>query len=92
MCEDGISEVLSISSTFRPLFQLETLWFKDDAPIEHSGLMFSFNGLWNRTLSLLQADLHYAGLYRCQVRLRTSLAPPIQAQAYVTVHGMCPGL
>ncbi|KAK4323993.1 hypothetical protein Pmani_005348 [Petrolisthes manimaculis] len=70
----------------RPLFQLETLWFKDDAPIEQTGLMFSFNGLWNRTLSLLQADLHYAGLYRCQVRLRTSLAPPIQAQAYVTVH------
>ncbi|KAG7176448.1 sidekick-like 1 [Homarus americanus] len=70
----------------RPLYQLETLWFKDDVPIEQSGVVFSFNGLWNRTLSLLQADLHYAGVYKCQVRLRTSIDEPIQAVAQVVIH------
>lgn len=70
----------------RPLYQLETLWFKDDVPIEQSGVVFSFNGLWNRTLSLLQADLHYAGIYKCQVRLRTSIEEPIQAVAQVVIH------
>lgn len=75
-------------SSDRPLYQLETLWFKDDVPIEHSGVTFSFNGLWNRTLSLLQTDLHYAGLYRCQVRLLTRIDEPLQAEAYVTIHGM----
>nr|XP_045601913.1 protein sidekick-like isoform X1 [Procambarus clarkii] len=70
----------------RPLYQLETLWFKDDVPIEQSGVVFSFNGLWNRTLSLLQADLNYAGTYKCQVRLRTSIDEPIQAAAQVVIH------
>ncbi|KAK7082429.1 Protein sidekick-2 [Halocaridina rubra] len=70
----------------RPLYQLETLWFKDDVPIEQSRVVFSFNGLWNRTLSLLQADLHYAGAYKCQVRLKTSIDEPIVAVAYVTIH------
>ncbi|XP_047493701.1 protein sidekick-like isoform X3 [Penaeus chinensis] len=70
----------------RPLYQLETLWFKDDVPIEQSGVVFSFNGLWNRTLSLLQADLHYAGVYKCQVRLRTSIDSPIVAEANVIIH------
>ncbi|CAL4121706.1 unnamed protein product, partial [Meganyctiphanes norvegica] len=69
-----------------PLHQLETLWFKDNIPIEQSGVVFSFNGLWNRTLSLLQGELHYAGTYRCQVRLRTSIDEPIIAEAVVTVH------
>ena len=71
----------------RPMYQLQTLWFKDDVPIELSGITFSFNGLWNRTLSLLQADLNYAGLYRCQVRLLSSIDEPLQAEAYVTIHG-----
>lgn len=71
----------------RPLYQLETLWFKDNVPIEQSGVVFSFNGLWNRTLSLLQADMHYGGTYKCQVRLRTSIDEPIQAEALVVIHG-----
>ena len=30
---------------------------------------FSFNDLWNRTLSLISADFVHDGVYTCQVRL-----------------------
>ncbi|XP_050687397.1 protein sidekick-like isoform X4 [Eriocheir sinensis] len=83
--DSSIAQLQCIANA-RPLYQLETLWFKDDVPIEHSGVTFSFNGLWNRTLSLLHTDLHYAGIYRCQVRLRTSIDEPLQAEAHVIIH------
>ncbi|KAK8382212.1 hypothetical protein O3P69_015266 [Scylla paramamosain] len=83
--DSSIAQLQCIANA-RPMYQLQTLWFKDDVPIEHSGITFSFNGLWNRTLSLLHADLHYAGLYRCQVRLLTSIDEPLQAEAHVTIH------
>ncbi|XP_064109452.1 protein sidekick-like isoform X2 [Macrobrachium nipponense] len=82
--ESSIAHLQCIANA-RPLYQLETLWFKDDVPIELSGVVFSLNGLWNRTLSLLQADLNYAGVYKCQVRLRTSIDDPIIAIAHVSV-------
>ena len=32
-------------------------------------IKFSFNDLWNRTLSLISADFVHDGVYTCQVRL-----------------------
>ena len=32
-------------------------------------MKFSFNDLWNRTLSLISADFVHDGVYTCQVRL-----------------------
>ncbi|XP_059099411.1 protein sidekick-like isoform X3 [Tigriopus californicus] len=55
----------------KPLFELELIWLKDGVPIENSGVAFNFNDLWNRTLSLIQADFSHAGIYTCQVRMKT---------------------
>ena len=73
---------------FRELHQIETLWFKDDIPIEDCGVRFSFNGLWNRTLVLQHIEPHYNGQYKCQVRLKTTIDTPKTALANVTVQGM----
>ena len=52
----------------RPLYELELLWLKDGVPIEQSGVPYSFNDLWNRTLSLISADFVHDGTYTCQVK------------------------
>jgi len=68
----------------RPLHNLEIIWLKDGKPIEQSGLPYSFNDLWNRTLSLLSADFGHAGTYTCQARMRTG-GPKISKSAKVDV-------
>merc|ERR1719411_1584930 len=68
----------------RPLYELELLWLKDGQPIEQSGVPYSFNDLWNRTLSLISADFVHDGVYTCQVRMRTG-GPTLSASAHVTV-------
>ncbi|KAF2903932.1 hypothetical protein ILUMI_02247 [Ignelater luminosus] len=55
----------------RPLHELETLWFKDGILIENSGISYTLNDLWNRSLTLVSANLSHSGQYECQVRLRT---------------------
>lgn len=72
----------------RSLYHLETLWFKDDAPIESTGIGHTFNDLWNRTLSLLNADPTHAGRYSCQVSTKSPRSDPVYASANVTVLGM----
>lgn len=72
----------------RSLYHLETLWFKDDAPIESTGIGHTFNDLWNRTLSLLNADPTHAGRYSCQVSTKSPRSDPVSASANVTVLGM----
>ena len=51
-----------------------------------SGIPFSFNDLWNRTLSLLQADFSHEGTYTCQVGMRTG-GPRLTRDTKVTVIG-----
>ena len=70
----------------RPLLEMELLWLKDGKPLEEAGIGFSFNDLWNRTLSLFQADLTYEGTYSCLVRMRTG-GPTLTKEAKVTVIG-----
>lgn len=55
----------------RLLHELETLWFKDDFPIESSGIRYTFNDPWNRTLALTALNMTHAGTYSCKVRLKS---------------------
>ena len=70
----------------RPLLEMELVWLKDGKPLEEAGIGFSFNDLWNRTLSLFQADSTYEGTYSCEVRMRTG-GPTMTKEAKVTVIG-----
>lgn len=72
---------------FRPLHELETLWFKDGIPVENTAIAYNFNDPWNRTLSLLSANLTHTGKYTCQVGLRSGGYPTVSADANVVVLG-----
>lgn len=54
----------------RPLHEVETLWYKDNIPIEDTGIIYNI-GWWNRTLVLLSVDSNYAGEYSCKIQMRT---------------------
>ncbi|XP_052122730.1 protein sidekick [Frankliniella occidentalis] len=69
----------------RPLHELETLWLKDGIPVENSGVLYGLNNPWNRTLSLLEANMTHTGVYTCAVRLRSGGAETITASASVVV-------
>ncbi|CAG9861808.1 unnamed protein product [Phyllotreta striolata] len=69
----------------RPLYELETLWFKDGIPIESTGILYSFNDIWNRTLILASINTTYSGQYECQVNLRSGGFPEAIASAHVSV-------
>ena len=71
----------------RSLYHLETLWFKDDVPIENSDVGHTFNDLWNRTLSLLNADATHTGRYSCRVSTKSPRGAVVIAAANVTVLG-----
>lgn len=92
MISPSFELVLTQPSRHRSLYHLETLWFKDDAPIELSGVGHTFNDLWNRTLSLLNADPQHAGRYSCRVSSKSSRSAPVEAAANVTVLGQCPAI
>ena len=83
----GQATDLQCIANAKPLFQLELIWLKDGSPIEQvGGLVFAFNDIWNRTLSLYESDYHYAGTYECQVRMKTG-GPRLTRSAQVTVVG-----
>lgn len=84
----GVTELQCIANA-KPLYELETTWIKDGVPIDQAGVAFSFNDLWNRTLSLLQADFNHAGVYTCQVRMRTG-GPRLKREALVEIIGKFP--
>ncbi|XP_056641389.1 protein sidekick isoform X2 [Diorhabda sublineata] len=69
----------------RPLYELETLWFKDGIPIESTGIQYSFNDIWNRTLILTSVNTTYSGSYECQVNLKSGGFPTVAASANVEV-------
>ena len=59
---------------------------QDGTPIERAAVAFSYNDLWNRTLSLLSADHGHAGVYTCRVGMRTG-GPRLTREARVEVIG-----
>lgn len=69
----------------RPLHLLETLWYKDGILIENSGVLYTFNDVWNRSLTLISANLTHTGMYECHVTLRTGEFPTVVAAAQVLV-------
>lgn len=69
----------------RPLYELETLWFKDEMIIETSGITYNINDPWNRTLTLISATLAHSGQYTCHIRLKSGGYPTITAVANVVV-------
>ncbi|XP_066157107.1 protein sidekick isoform X3 [Euwallacea fornicatus] len=69
----------------RPLYELETLWFKDGIPIESAGISFSLNDIWNRSLALVSINTTHSGVYECNVNLRSGGFPPVKAVAQVIV-------
>ncbi|CAG0892307.1 unnamed protein product [Darwinula stevensoni] len=66
----------------RPLYQLETLWFKDGNRMEETGLPYSFD-LWNRTLNLISIDQRHSGIYKCEVKLRSDNSATVSAAASI---------
>ncbi|XP_043206047.1 protein sidekick-like, partial [Amphibalanus amphitrite] len=76
---------LSCVANARPLYSLETTWYKDGTPIGQAGVAYSFDDLWNRTLSLLAVGEDHTGVYSCQARLRSANLPEATAEASVTV-------
>lgn len=81
---EEIAELECVANA-RPLHELETLWFKDGIPIENSGVGYTLNDPWNRTLAILSVNLTHMGDYSCQVRLRTGGFPTINSTAHVYV-------
>ena len=50
-------------------------------------MAYSFDDLWNRTLSLLAVGEDHTGMYECRARLRSANFPEVTAEASVTVLG-----
>lgn len=69
----------------RPLHELETLWYKDGILIDNTGISYTLNDYWNRTLTLVSANLTHTGVYECHVSLRTGGFPKVTAAAEVVV-------
>lgn len=69
----------------RSLHDLETLWLKDDIPIESSGVRYSLNDPWNRTLALTSINMTHAGIYTCKVRLKSGGYDPVSKSCEVKV-------
>lgn len=72
----------------KPLYLLETLWFKDGVLIDNSdalGFQTTFNDFWNRSLTLISLNEAHTGKYECRVELKTGNFPSISASAQVTV-------
>ncbi|XP_065171276.1 protein sidekick-like isoform X3 [Atheta coriaria] len=69
----------------RPLHELETLWYKDGMPIENSGIEYTYNDVWHRSVALISANLTHSGVYECHVSLKTGGFPTVKANASVVV-------
>lgn len=54
--------------------------------IENSGVLYTFNDVWNRSLTLISANLTHAGRYECHVSLRSGEFPKVIAAAQVLVN------
>lgn len=82
----GASEAtLDCIASARPLYELETLWFKDGIPIENAGISYSLNDIWNRSLALVSINTTHSGSYQCSVNLRSGGFPNVTATAQVRI-------
>lgn len=54
--------------------------------IDLAGITFDLNDQWNRTLSLISANLSHTGQYTCQARLKTGGFATVTASATLTVY------
>lgn len=79
-----VAELQCIANA-RPLYQLETLWMKDGLLIDNSGIQYTLNDPWNRTLTLLNANLTHSGQYSCEVRLKSGNYESVVSIATITV-------
>jgi protein sidekick len=69
----------------RPLHEIETLWLKDGIIIDNSGIQYTLNDPWNRTLALLALNLTHTGQYTCQARLRSGGYETVTSTASILV-------
>lgn len=69
------------------MYELETIWYKDGIIIENTGISYTFSDPWNRTLSLVSANLTHTGQYTCTAALKTGGFSPVSATANVIVLG-----
>lgn len=81
----GRETTLECIANAQPLHELETLWFKDNIPIESSGVSYSFKDMWNRSLILTSINTTHSGQYECNVNLKSGGFPAVAASAQVTV-------
>jgi protein sidekick len=81
---EQISELQCITNA-RPLHEVETLWLKDGIMIDNSGIQYTLNDPWNRTLALLSLNLTHTGQYTCQVRLRSGGFETVTSTASIVV-------
>ncbi|XP_076265168.1 sidekick cell adhesion molecule isoform X3 [Rhynchophorus ferrugineus] len=79
------SATLDCIANARPLYELDTLWYKDGLPIESAGISYSFNDIWNCSLSLVSINTTHNGQYECRVSLRSGGFPTVKASAQVVV-------
>lgn len=68
----------------RPLYEIETHWYKDNVPIESTDVAYSLEW-WNRTLVLLTIDSTYNGQYECRVHMKTGGYKPESSKGTLTV-------
>ena len=68
----------------RPLYEIETHWYKDDIPIEDANVAHALEW-WNRTLVLLSVDSSYSGQYECRVQMKTGGFKVESSKASLTV-------
>lgn len=68
----------------RPLYEVETHWFKDAVPIEVTDIVYALEW-WNRTLVLLSVDESYKGQYECRVQMKTSGFKAVSSKGSLTV-------
>jgi protein sidekick len=69
----------------RPLHEIETLWLKDGIIIDNSGIQYTLNDPWNRTLALLGLNLTHTGQYTCQATLRSGGYETVTSTASIQV-------
>ncbi|XP_030753162.1 protein sidekick isoform X1 [Sitophilus oryzae] len=79
------SATLDCIANARPLYELNTLWFKDGIPIESAGISYSLNDMWNCSLTLVSVNTTHSGQYECSVSLRSGGFPTVKAAAQVVV-------
>ncbi|KAK9695167.1 Immunoglobulin I-set domain [Popillia japonica] len=77
--------ILNCIANARPLHELDTLWYKDGILIDNTGIAYTFNDIWNRSLTLISANLTHTGNYECHLSLRSGGYPTVTASANVVV-------